>query len=191
MNRPGQCVAGAVFHYEFEFIHPFADGNGRMGRLWQSLILARWNPLFADIPVESLIFEHQAEYYQALQESTRQTDSAPFIAFMLRMVLDAVTSSTPEVAQEVTPQVRLLSALAGEMPRQQLKEALGLKDDEHFRKAYLLPALGAGLIEMTIPDKPRSSKQRYRLTDKGHQILAQHGGKNSRQTRDMACDIEL
>lgn len=184
-------VAGSVFHYEFEFIHPFADGNGRMGRLWQSLILARWNPLFADIPVESLIFEHQAEYYQALQESTRQTDSAPFIAFMLRMVLDAVTSSTPEVAQEVTPEVRLLSALAGEVPRQQLKEALGLKDDEHFRKAYLLPALGAGLIEMTIPDKPRSSKQRYRLTDKGHRILAQHGGKNSRQTRDMACDIEL
>ena len=69
-------IASSVFHYEFEFIHPFADGNGRMGRLWQSLILARWNPLFADIPVESLIFEHQAEYYQALQESTHQTDSA-------------------------------------------------------------------------------------------------------------------
>ncbi len=59
-------IASSVFHYEFEFIHPFADGNGRMGRLWQSLILARWNPLFADIPVESLVFEHQAEYYRAL-----------------------------------------------------------------------------------------------------------------------------
>ncbi|MDL2268517.1 Fic family protein, partial [Desulfosarcina sp. OttesenSCG-928-G17] len=69
-------ITSAVFHYEFEFIHPFADGNGRMGRLWQSLILSRWNPLFADIPVESLIFEHQADYYQALQESTRRTDSA-------------------------------------------------------------------------------------------------------------------
>jgi Fic family protein len=98
-------IASSVFHYEFEFIHPFADGNGRMGRLWQSLILARWNPLFADIPVESLIFEHQAEYYQAIQESTRQTDSAPFIAFMLRMILDTVTTSTPEVALEVTPEV--------------------------------------------------------------------------------------
>ena len=63
-------IASSAFHYKFEFIHPFADGNGRMGRLWQSLILARWNPLFADIPVESLIFEHQAEYYQAIQEST-------------------------------------------------------------------------------------------------------------------------
>jgi Fic family protein len=169
-------IASSVFHYEFEFIHPFADGNGRIGRLWQSLILARWNPLFADIPVESLIFEHQAEYYQAIQESTQKTDSAPFIAFMLRMILDTVTSSTPEVALEVTPEVRLLSVLAGEMTRQQLKEALGLKDDEHFRKAYLLPALEAGLIEMTIPDKPRSSKQKYRLTDKGRQVIVRHGG---------------
>jgi Fic family protein len=164
-------IASSVFHYEFEFIHPFADGNGRMGRLWQSLILARWNPLFADIPVESLIFEHQAQYYGAIQESTLQSDSAPFIAFMLRMILDTVTTSTPEVAPEVTPEVRLLSVLAGEMTRQQLKEALGLKDDEHFRKAYMLPALDAGLIEMTIPDKPRSSKQKYRLTDKGRQVM--------------------
>ncbi|HDR46154.1 MAG TPA: Fic family protein, partial [Geoalkalibacter subterraneus] len=91
-------IASSVFHYEFEFIHPFADGNGRLGRLWQSLILARWNPLFADIPVESLIFEHQAEYYLAIQESTHKTDSAPFIAFMLRMILDTVTSSAPQVS---------------------------------------------------------------------------------------------
>jgi len=66
-------IASSVFHYEFEFIHPFTDGNGRMGRLWQSLILARGNPLFADIPVESLIFENHAEYYQAIQER----DSVP------------------------------------------------------------------------------------------------------------------
>ncbi|AEK57758.1 Fic family protein [Acidithiobacillus caldus] len=169
-------IASSVFHYEFEFIHPFADGNGRIGRLWQSLILARWNPLFADIPVESLIFEHQAEYYQALQESTQKTDSAPFIAFMLRMILDTVTTSTPEVSLEVSPEVRLISVLAGEMTRQQLKEALGLKDDEHFRKSYLLPALETGLIEMTIPDKPRSSKQKYRLTDKGRQMMGQCSG---------------
>lgn len=169
-------ITSSVFHYEFEFIHPFADGNGRMGRLWQNLILARWNPLFADIPVESLIFEHQAEYYQAIQESTRQTDSAPFIAFMLRMILDTMTTSTPEATLEVTPEVRLISVLTGEMTRQQLKEGLGLKDDEHFRKAYLLPALDVGLIEMTIPDKPRSSKQKYRLTDKGRKRLAQRDG---------------
>ncbi len=120
-------IASSVFHYEFVFIHPFADGNGRMVRLWQSLILARWNPLFADIPVESLIFEHQAEYDQAIQESTQTTDSAPFTAFMLRMILDTVTSSTPEVTQEVTPEVRLLSVFAGEMNRQHLQRAARAK----------------------------------------------------------------
>ncbi|WP_332882151.1 Fic family protein [Geothermobacter hydrogeniphilus] len=92
------------------------------------------------------------------------------------MILDIVSISTPEVAQEVTPEVRLISVLAGEMTRKQLKEAFGLRDDEHFRKAYLLPALEAGWVEMTIPDKPRSSKQKYRLTDKGCQLKTQHGG---------------
>ena len=170
-------IASAVFHYEFEFIHPFADGNGRMGRLWQSLILAHWNPLFADIPVESLIFEHQAEYYQALQESTRQADSAPFIAFMLRMILDTVTASAPQVSPQVSPQVKeLLAALQGEMGREALQSALGLSDRKSFRARYLKPALKAGLIEMTIPDKPNSRLQKYRLTDKVRQWLAQHGG---------------
>ena len=73
----------------------------------------------------------------------------------------------PEVTPEVTPEVRLVRALAGEMTRQQLQQALGLKDDEHFRKAYLLPAIEAGLIEMTNPDKPQSSRQKYRLTEVG------------------------
>jgi cell filamentation protein, protein adenylyltransferase len=169
-------IASSVFHYEFEFIHPFADGNGRMGRLWQSLILARWNPLFADMPVESLIFEHQAEYYQTIQESTRQTDAAPFIAFMLRMILDAVTTSAPQVSPQVTPQVgELLAAIQGEMRREALQAALDLSDRKSFRERYLKPALADGLIEMTIPDKPNSRLQQYRLTDRGHQWLAQHG----------------
>ena len=74
---------------------------------------------------------------------------------------------TPGVTPEVTPGVRLVQVLIGEMTRQQLQRALGLKDDDHFRKAHLQPALDAGLIEMTIPDKPRSSRQKYRLTAKG------------------------
>ena len=78
---------------------------------------------------------------------------------------------SPEVTPEVTPEVRLAQVLAGEMSRQQLQQALGLKDDEHFRKAYLMAALDAGLIEMTIPDKPKSSKQKYRLTAKGRARL--------------------
>ncbi|AMV72381.1 Fic family protein [Desulfuromonas sp. DDH964] len=169
-------IASSVFHYEFEFIHPFSDGNGRMGRLWQSLILARWNPLFADIPVESLIFEHQTEYYQAIQESTQKTDSAPFIAFMLRMILDTVTTTAPQVSPQVTPQVsELLAVIKGEMGREALQSALGLSDRKSFRERYLKPALTDGLIEMTIPDKPNSRLQKYRLTDKGRQWLAQHG----------------
>ncbi|MFA5700611.1 MAG: Fic family protein [Desulfuromonas sp.] len=169
-------ITSSVFHYEFEFIHPFADGNGRMGRLWQGLILARWNPLFADIPVESLIFEHQVEYYQAIQESTRQTDSAPFIAFMLRMILDTVTTTAPQVSPQVTPQVgELLAAIRGEMGREALQSALGLSDRKSFRERYLKPALADGLIEMTIPDKPNSRLQKYRLTDKGRQWLVQNG----------------
>lgn len=169
-------VAGSVFHYEFEFIHPFADGNGRMGRLWQSLILARWNPLFADIPVESLVFEHQAEYYHAIQESTQKTDSAPFIAFMLRMIQDSVTTSAPQVTPQVTPQVgKLLAAIEGEMGREALQSVLGLSDRKSFRERYLKPALADGLIEMTMPGRPSSRLQKYRLTDMGRLWLAQHG----------------
>lgn len=165
-------IASSVFHYEFEFIHPFADGNGRMGRLWQSLILARWNPLFGDMPVESLVYEHQAEYYEALQESTRQTDCAPFIEFMLGMILDTIAVSTPQVAPSVTPQVgQLLLAVKGEMSREELQEALQLHDRKSFRERYLRPALIDGLIEMTLPDKPNSRLQRYRLTEKGRQWL--------------------
>lgn len=174
-------IAGAVFHYEFEFIHPFADGNGRMGRLWQSLILTRWSPLFATIPVESLVYEHQTEYYNALQESTAATDSGPFVAFMLRMILEALTGIvphvTPQVAPQVTPQVaRLLAVLTGEIGRDELQAALGLADRKSFRERYLAPALAAGLIEMSIPEKPTSRLQRYRLTELGRGWREGHEG---------------
>ena len=172
-------IAGSVFHYEFEFIHPFADGNGRIGRLWQSLILARWNPLFADLPVESLIFEHQSDYYQALRESTHQTDCAPFIHFMLTMIRDAIAVATPQDAPHVTPQVsRLLLAINGEMSREALQGVLGLQDRKSFRERYLKPALADGVIEMTLPDKPSSRLQRYRLTQRG-QHWKQLQGKRS------------
>ncbi|MDD2499966.1 MAG: Fic family protein [Geobacter sp.] len=167
-------IASSVFHYEFEFIHPFADGNGRMGRLWQTLILSKWNPLFAHIPVESLVHQHQQEYYAALNASTQQADSAVFIEFMLSMVLKAVTTSdTPQVAPQVTPQVeRLLKALVGELSREKIQNALGLHDRKSFRELYLAPALASGLIEMTIPEKPNSRLQQYRLTDQGLEWLS-------------------
>ena len=167
-------IVSSVFHYEFEFIHPFADGNGRMGRLWQSLILARWHPLFGGLPVESLVFEHQAEYYSALRESTRQTDSAPFITFMLRMIQEALNAAAPQVTPQVTPQVsKLLLAINGPISGAALQAKLGLSDRKSFRERYLAPALADDLIAMTIPDKPNSRLQKYILTNKGGQWVAQ------------------
>ena len=85
-----------------------------------------------------------------------------FVQVLQRPPELATTEVTTEVTTEAAPEVRLLRVLVGEMTRQQLQAALGLKNDEHFRKAYLQPALDAGLIEMTAPDKPRSSRQKYR-----------------------------
>jgi len=171
-------IKSCVFHYEFEFIHPFIDGNGRMGRLWQTLILSQWNPLFVHIPVESMVYAQQQAYYQALNESTLKTDSAPFIEFMLTAILNACVADTPQESPQVTPQViKLLRVIKGEMNREQLQVVLGLKDRKSFRARYLAPALSASLIEMTLPDKPNSSLQKYFLTVLGQQLLKAKKGK--------------
>ena len=168
-------ITSSVFHYEFEFIHPFADGNGRMGRLWQTLILTKWNPIFANIPVESLIYQNQRAYYDALQASTDQTDAAPFIEFILQMIFDAIQSSstTDQVTVHDTDQAtvqdgdhvqRLVSAMGKkEYSLTELMSLLGLSHRPTFQQNYLNPAIEAELIERTIPDKPKSPKQRYRL----------------------------
>ena len=83
-------IASCVFHYEFEFIHPFADGNGRMGRLWQTLILMRWNPIFSYLPVENLVHANQTKYYHALNQSTKNGDCAAFVEFMLIRILESL-----------------------------------------------------------------------------------------------------
>ena len=85
-------IRSCVFHYEFEFIHPFSDGNGRMGRLWQSLILGRLNPLFEHLPVENMVFSSQQAYYDAIAASSAKSDSGPFIDFMLGEILKTLKS---------------------------------------------------------------------------------------------------
>ena len=168
-------LKSCVFHYEFEFIHPFADGNGRLGRLWQTLILTRWNPLFADIPVESMIYTHQSEYYDAIAKSSKDGQSTVFIEFMLKTIFEKIQSSsddTPQVAPQDTPQVKkLLAVLTGPMSRQEILDALGLNDRKSMTERYLRPSLAAGLIEMTIPDKPNSRNQKYRLMAKGKYFM--------------------
>ena len=87
-------IASSVFHYEFEFIHPFEDGNGRMGRLWQTLILTRWRDLFSHLPVESIVHAHQSAYYDAIRQSSAADESTTFITFMLEAIRLAVTEQT-------------------------------------------------------------------------------------------------
>lgn len=83
-------IRSCVFHYEFEFIHPFSDGNGRSGRLWQSLILGRLHPLFEYLPVENMVYANQEAYYNAIQTSTKAADSGSFIDFMLQEILNTL-----------------------------------------------------------------------------------------------------
>lgn len=86
-------VKGSVFHYEFEFIHPFMDGNGRMGRLWHSLLLRHWRPVFARMPVETLIHQSQRVYYDAILASTQAGSSTPFIEFMKETIRSALAEA--------------------------------------------------------------------------------------------------
>ena len=86
-------IRSCVFHYEFELIHPFADGNGRVGRLWHTLLLSRWNPAFAWLPVESIIHDRQQEYYDAINASNHAGESTAFIEFMLSAILTALTET--------------------------------------------------------------------------------------------------
>ena len=107
-------IKSSVFHYEFEFIHPFADGNGRMGRFWQSRLLAEWNPVFAHLPIENMIWKNQAAYYKAIEDSTEKTDSGIFVDFMLEAILDALKARkvTVKVTQKVTVnQQKILDAI--------------------------------------------------------------------------------
>ncbi len=175
-------ISSCVFHYEFEFIHPFSDGNGRMGRLWQTLILSKWKPLLAYLPVETLVRHRQEAYYASLGKADQEGSSTVFVEFMLEALHDALLALLQQQGQEYTDQVSdqvsdqvtsLISLLAGhEMSGAELMQNLSLKHAPTFRKNYLTPALDAGLIERTQPDSPRSPTQKYRLTEKGKLLLS-------------------
>lgn len=86
-------LKSCIFHYEFEFIHPFSDGNGRIGRLWQSVILNSFNPIFSLLPTESIVRDHQEDYYKAIEDATAHGVSTPFIEFMLEMILESIKNT--------------------------------------------------------------------------------------------------
>lgn len=159
-------IKSSVFHYEFEFIHPFRDGNGRMGRFWQTALLASWKPIFKYIPIESVIKDNQEEYYKAIKFSTSRGKSNLFIEFMLDVILKAITDIVNDSAEHynhLSVQIKKLMQVLETYPQsaQELMDKLKLKSREGFRKNYLNPAIAAGLVGMTIPDKPTSKSQMY------------------------------
>jgi len=160
-------ILSSVFHYEFVFIHPFSDGNGRMARLWHTAILSKWKPVFEYIPIESQIEKFQEEYYDVIAKCHIDGESTIFIEFMLSQIdriLDDISIQISEDNEQLSEYIkRLLEVMEYDIPYTSnvLMEKLGLKSKEGFRRNYLRPAIDMKLVRMTIPDKPNSRNQRY------------------------------
>ena len=158
-------ILSAVFHYEFVFIHPFSDGNGRMARLWHTMLLHAWRPVFEYIPIESQIERFQDAYYTVIARCHSEGNSNLFIEFMLEQIdltLDTLIEQTKNA--EVDEYVRkMLNVMELDVPytATAIMAAIGLKSKETFRKHYLNPAMDLGLVIMTLPEKPTSRNQQY------------------------------
>jgi len=167
-------IKSAVLHYEIETIHPFEDGNGRIGRLWQTLILAKWNSIFAWIPMESVLYEKRPQYYQAIEESRKTNDSGVFIEFTLSAIYEILCEQEKhQVKHQEKHQVELstiqqsiLTILKEKsLSRKEIFSTLSITGDTRAYKRHLEPLIALNLVEMTIPDKPNSSRQKYRLSN--------------------------
>lgn len=160
-------ILSAIFHYEFVFIHPFADGNGRMARLWHTVLLYQWRDIFEYIPLESQIEKFQGEYYSVIATCHGNGNSDVFIEFMLEQIdkiLEEVTEQLKKAESNISESVkRMLDVMEYDVPYTAvaIMGELGIKSRETFRKNYMNPALELGIVKMTIPDKPNSRNQRY------------------------------
>ena len=166
-NTVHPLILSSVFHYEFVFIHPFSDGNGRMARLWHTAILANWKPVFEYIPIESQVEKFQDEYYDVIGKCHMNGESTVFIEFMLTQIdkiLDDISVQISEDNSQLSEGIKkMLEVMDYDIPytAKALMEKLGLKSKEGFRRNYLRPAIDLNLIRMTIPEKPNSRSQRY------------------------------
>ena len=135
-------ILSSVFHYEFVFIHPFSDGNGRMARLWHTAILSKWKPIFEYIPIESQIEKFQDEYYDVIAKCHVDGASTVFIEFMLSQIdkiLDDVSVQISEDHEQLSEYIKkLLEVMEYDIPytSKALMEKLGLKSKEGFRRKY-------------------------------------------------------
>lgn len=171
MNRERQnihpLILSSVFHYEFVFIHPFSDGNGRMARLWQTALLYRWKSVFQYLPIESYIHKYQSEYYNAISQCHVAGNSDTFIVFMLTMINNTLSETVQQTSGLSVGESQYIKRLLDVMEygevysSKELMELLDLKSKENFRKIYLNPAIEAGLVAMSIPGKPTSRNQTY------------------------------
>ena len=165
-------VLGAVMHYYIEAIHPFRDGNGRMGRFWHNAVLRKSDKIFKLISIETEISEKQSEYYRVLEECETVRDCTGFIEFMLDLTLSAVTKLSSIMEPEVS---RLLSVLGERtLSSSQIMDKMGLKNRAHFLTYILRPALESGLVVMTDPEHPRSPRQKYHSLVFGNESI-NHG----------------
>ena len=128
-------IRSCVFHYEFEFIHPFADGNGRIGRLWQSLILGKLNPLFEHLPVENMVCANQQTYYDAITQSSALGNSQPFIDFMLQEILNALEDHKGQTVDEIGE--------ANSLSENEIKVLGLIRSDRHMSAKKLAEEIGA------------------------------------------------
>lgn len=160
-------IKSCIFHYEFVFIHPFKDGNGRTARLWQNVLLSKWNNIFEYLPIESQIKKYQEDYYKAISNSHINGNSSCFIEFMLKMIdetLDETILLSEKESKNISEKVnKLLEVMDYDIPlsANELMNRLKIKSKETLRDSYLKPAIKNGLVKMTLPDKPNSKNQRY------------------------------